>query len=271
MGLLSVILMLADHLTDWTEAPRFGINLITNPIVTISNIPEQSFFGLTGAFRSRLDLHGRIDELETELTLQRVKTEKMAALAAENDRLRRLLGSSEALRDTVLIAQIIGTSPDPARQEIIIDKGASHGATKGQPVINEEGLMGQVVRTSLWQSRVLLITDTSHSVPVQVMGSELRLIARGTGLNQQLEIRHVGATTDIHVGDELVSSGLGARFPAGYPVGMVERVDYVQGEPFATVTAKTSARLDQGRHVLLVFSDESRERRQGRAQARVQE
>lgn len=115
--------------------------------------------------------------------------------------------------------------------------------------------MGQVINVGPITSRVLLISDQSHSVPVQVVRSNLRLIAQGTGVTKQLELMHVQETADIKVGDLLVSSGLGSRFPVGYPVGRVNNISHDPGEPFVTATALPSAQLDRSRHVLLVFTE----------------
>ncbi len=180
----------------------------------------------------------------------------MAALRAENNRLRDLLGSAAKIQDNVLVGELIGVDPDPKRHEVVIDKGLNHNVFVGQPVLDAQGLMGQVIEVSLFTSRVLLISDESHSVPVQVVRSNLRLIARGTGVSHQLELRHLQNTADIRPGDFLVSSGLGDRFPIGYPVGTVNKVEHDPGKPFATATATPSAQLNRTRHVLLVFNEE---------------
>ena len=138
---------------------------------------------------------------------------------------------------------------------MIIDKGTRERVFVGQPVVDSEGLMGQVIEVSLITSRVMLISDQSHSVPVQVARSNLRLIAQGTGTHQ-LEVMHVQDTADIVQGDLLVSSGLGNKFPVGYPVGTVTRVEHNPGRPFAEVAARPSAYLDRTRHVLLVFTED---------------
>lgn len=250
--------MFVDHTTSWLDGARSAITTAVTPVVVLADLPNRSARGLTELFSSREDLRARIAEFENELTLLRVKSEKMAALTAENNRLRDLLGSAAKLQDNVLVAELIGVDPNPEHQEVVIDKGVSDGVFVGQPVLDARGLMGQVVEVSHFSSRVLLISDQTHSVPVQVLRSNLRLIAQGTGIDQQLELLHVNSTADIRVGDQLLSSGLGDRFPVGYPVGVVDRVDFEPGKPFAEVTAIPTAQLDRSRHVLLVFT-ESRE------------
>ncbi|MBO6565989.1 MAG: rod shape-determining protein MreC [Pseudomonadales bacterium] len=252
---LSVLLMFVDHVTDWLDKSRAAMTVVVTPVVVIADLPNRSARGLTEMLSSRDDLRRRITELESELTLFKVKTEKMAALTAENNRLRDLLGSAAKLQDNVLVAELIGVNPDPEEQEVVIDKGLVDDVFVGQPVLDSRGLMGQVVEVSRYTSRVLLISDQEHSVPVQVLRSNLRLIAQGTGIDQKLELQHVNSTADIRVGDQILSSGLGNRFPVGYPVGVVDQVVFEPGKPFAEVAASPTAQLDRSRHVLLVFTE----------------
>ena len=255
LSLLSIALMVADHTTGWLDEVRSGLTVAVTPIVVLADLPSRSAEDLDEVFSSRDDMRRSITVLEGELVLLRVQVEKMAALMAENNRLRDLLGSAAKLQDNVLVVELIGVNPDPEEQEVTIDKGTGEGVFIGQPVLDAHGLMGQVVEVSAYTSRVLLISDQTHSVPVQVMRNNLRLIAQGTGIDQRLELLHVNSTVDIQVGDQLLSSGLGDRFPVGYPVGIVESIEYQPGEPFADVRAKPSAQLDRSQHLLLVFSE----------------
>ena len=247
--------MLVDYTTSWLDSSRSALTIALTPIVVAADLPNRSALGIHETFSSREDLHKRITDLERELIFFRVKSEKMAALTSENNRLRGLLGSAAKLQDNVLVAELIGVNPDPEEQEVLIDKGFEDSVFVGQPVLDSRGLVGQVVEVSSFSSRVLLISDERHSVPVQVLRSNLRLIAQGTGIGQQLELLHVNSTADIEVGDQLLSSGLGNRFPVGYPVGVVEKVDLKPGKPFADVLAKPNAQLDRSSHVLLVFTE----------------
>jgi len=252
---LSLVLLFVDHTTNWLDGFRSALAIALTPIVVAADLPSRSALGIQDIFSSREDLHRRINGLERELIFFRVKSEKMAALTSENNRLRGLLGSAAKLQDNVLVAELIGVNPDPEEQEVIIDKGSEDSVFVGQPVLDSQGLVGQVVEVSSFSSRVLLISDERHSVPVKVLRSNLRLIAQGTGIRQRLELLHVNSTADIKVGDELLSSGLGNRFPVGYPVGVVDKVDLKPGKPFADVLAKPNAQLDRSSHVLLVFTE----------------
>ncbi len=255
---LSLVLLVVDHFSDYLDGVRAGLTVVVTPILIAADMPAREARQLGEIVSSREDMRERIRYLERELVLLRAKTEKMAALTAENNRLRDLLGSAAKLQDNVLVAELIGVDPDPEKQEVVIDKGLLDDVFVGQPLLDARGLMGQVISVSRYTSRVLLISDPSHSVPVQVLRSNLRLIAQGTGVTNELELLNVQNTADIVVGDLLVSSGLGDRFPVGYPVGVVNRVEHIPGRPFATVTAVPSALLDRSRHVLLVFTEDGK-------------
>ena len=255
LGLLSLAFVFFDHTTVWLDSARSALTIALTPIVVMAGLPNRSALGIQDIFSSREELHRRITGLESELIFFQVKSEKMEALSSENNRLRGLLGSAAKLQDNVLVAELIGVNPDPEEQEVLIDKGSADSVFLGQPVLDSRGLVGQVVEVSSFRSRVLLISDQRHSVPVKVLRSNLRLIAQGTGIGQRLELLHVNSTADIKVGDQLLSSGLGNRFPVGYPVGVVDELDLKPGKPFADVLAKPNAQLDRSSHVLLVFTE----------------
>jgi rod shape-determining protein MreC len=178
-------------------------------------------------------------------------------LTEQNVRLRELLNSSSLVDERVLVAELVGVDPNPFTQRILINRGERDGVFLGQPVLDAAGLMGQVVEVTPYTARVLLITDITHSLPVQVNRNGLRAIASGTGNNEWLELRFIGDTADIRLGDILVSSGLGQRFPAGYPVGRVISVSQDPAKPFADVRVTPTAQLSRSRYMLLVFSAES--------------
>ena len=256
-SILSLILMVVDHLSDFFDDTRASLTLLVTPVVILADYPNRAALAIGDVFSSRDSLQARLKVMEQELLMLNAKTLKMSALATENQRMRALLRSSAKLQDNVLVAELIGVDPDPRRHEVIIAKGSQQNVFVGQPVLDAQGLIGQVIQVSPMTSRVLLISDQSHSVPVQVLRTNLRLIAQGTGSTRQLELMHVQETVDIREGDLLVSSGLGGRFPVGYPVGVVSLIEHEPGKPFAQVLVNPSALLDRSRYVLLVFTEES--------------
>lgn len=202
---------------------------------------------------SKVDLQEENKALRTEVLVLKRKLQQMASITAENTRLRQLLNSADTIEDRVLVAELIGVSPDPMKHKVIINRGAVDGVYIGQPVVDAYGLVGQVVEVGRHTGRVLLITDSTHALPVQINRNGIRLVAEGQGNLFELQLRFVSSTMDIQEGDLLVTSGLGQRFPPGYPVALVEKVSHDPGKPFATVTAKPMAELNRNRHVLLVF------------------
>ncbi|MBP8237511.1 MAG: rod shape-determining protein MreC, partial [Pseudomonas sp.] len=219
----------------------------------------------------RSELTAENEKLKAEQLMMQRRLQKLAALTEQNVRLRELLNSAALVDDDVLATELIGIDPNPFTHRILIDKGERDGVVMGQPVLDARGLMGQVVEVMPYTSRVLLLTDTTHSIPVQVNRNGLRAIASGTGNPERLELRHVADTADIKEGDLLVSSGLGQRFPAGYHVAMVSEVIHDSGQPFAIVRAVPTAMLNRSRYMLLVFTDPRTPEQRATESAQAQE
>ena len=137
---------------------------------------------------------------------------------------------------------------------MVIDKGTNDGVYEGQPVISDKGVVGQVIAVSELTSRVLLICDTSHALPVQVLRNDIRVIASGAGCADDLLLEALPANIDIRVGDVLVTSGLGGRFPEGYPVGVVSSVKVDNQRAYSVINVRPSAELQRLRYLLLLWN-----------------
>ncbi|MFK3791024.1 MULTISPECIES: rod shape-determining protein MreC [Pseudomonas] len=252
---LSITLMVVDARFTLLKPVRSQMSLVLMQSYWITDLPQRLWQGVASQFGSRTELAAENEKLKTENLLLQGRLQKLAALTEQNVRLRELLNSSALVNEKVEVAELIGMDPNPFTHRILINKGERDGVFLGQPVLDARGLMGQVVELMPYTSRVLLLTDTTHSIPVQVNRNGLRAIASGTGNPERLELRHVADTADIKEGDLLVSSGLGQRFPAGYPVATVKEVIHDSGQPFAIVRAVPTAALNRSRYLLLVFSD----------------
>ncbi|VVP49264.1 Cell shape-determining protein MreC [Pseudomonas fluorescens] len=252
---LSVALMVVDARFTLLKPVRSQMSLVLMQSYWITDLPQRLWQGVASQFGSRTELVAENEKLKSENLLLQGRMQKLASLTEQNVRLRELLNSSALVNEKVEVAELIGMDPNPFTHRIIINKGERDGVILGQPVLDARGLMGQVVELMPYTSRVLLLTDTTHSIPVQVNRNGLRAIASGTGNPERLELRHVADTADIKEGDLLVSSGLGQRFPAGYPVATVKEVIHDSGQPFAIVRAVPTAALNRSRYLLLVYSD----------------
>jgi rod shape-determining protein MreC len=188
--------------------------------------------------------------------MQKVQLQKLASLEAENMRLRELLDSSFKVGEKVLIAELLSVNLDPYKHQIVINKGKSNGVYPGQPLLDAKGVMGQMVHVGPYTSTAILITDSSHAIPVQVNRNGLRTIAIGSGTINRLELPYIPNNADIRPGDLLVTSGLGGHFPAGYPVAEVSAIQHDPGHTFSIVAATPMADLNRSREVLLVWPGE---------------
>lgn len=254
MVVLSAVLIVADDRFDQLTPVRSAIGTGLAPIHWLGNAPSEFNEWVASLFTSKEDLQAENEELRARLLILERRALKYAALASENNELRQLMNSSEVLDDRVIVGEVVAVSPDPFSHEIVINKGSRDGVEVGQAILDANGLMGQVEQTSSFTSRVLLVSDSSHAVPVEVVRNGLRAILLGNGDTDTLELVHVPDTADIREGDLLVSSGLGGRFPKGYPVAEVGNITKEQGEPFVKIEATPLADLNKSRLILVVFS-----------------
>jgi rod shape-determining protein MreC len=252
--LLSLVLLVLDHRFQHLQQLRSTLAFLTYPLQYLAELPFTASRWLGETTSSRTSLLDRNRALSEENLRLRAELQKYESLQAENMRLRDLLDSSFKVGDRVLVAELSAVDLDPYKQQVIINKGAVSGAFVGQPVLDAHAVMGQVTSVSPLTSTVLLITDTSHALPVQVLRNGLRTIALGTGRIDALKLPYLPTNSDVREGDLLVTSGLGGKFPPGYPVATVTRVDRSPEAPFALVIAEPRAHLDRSREVLLVWT-----------------
>jgi len=193
--------------------------------------------------------------LREEALLLKAKLLKFAALEQENLRLRGLLDTSFKLGEQVMIAELLEVNLVPYEHVVMINKGSRFGVYPGQPVMDANGVVGQVLRVAAYSAEVILITDPNHAIPVQVNRNGLRTIAQGTGQIDRLSLPYLNGSADIRPGDLLVTSGMGGIFPQGYPVATVTAAAAAaQGSSSAKFGATPVALLDRNRELLLVWS-----------------
>jgi rod shape-determining protein MreC len=252
--ILSIILMVLDHRQNHLQAVRQAIGAAVYPLQVIVDSPFRLWEWVREGTTERNQLQLELSRLQAERLLTNARLQRMTALEAENARLRDLLEARAQVRDEVRVAEIMSVDANPYRHNIVIDIGEREGAYDGQAIVDASGVIGQVIETGLTTSQAMLISDPSHSLPVELNRTGARTIVNGTGEIDRLDLPFVTNNTDIRPGDLLVTSGLGGAFPAGYPVAVVETVTRVPQEPFADVTARPAASLDQVREVMLIWS-----------------
>lgn len=251
--ILSIALIFLDTTFSQLDSIRRFMGSSLTPVYWISALPQNISNGVSNLFTSRESLQEELDKLNLQMLVLERKSQKLSSVTAELNRLRELLNASRLLDEGVVVTEIIAASPNPDNQYVQINKGLNDGVYLGQAVLDAYGLMGQVIDVNDLTSRVLLISDSRHAVPVQINRNGLRAIAYGVGALNYLELGNVPATYDIKVGDLLVSSGLGGRFPEGYPVGRVSEILIEPGESFAQVRVTPEAQLNRSKLLLIVF------------------
>lgn len=254
---LSVVLMVADARYHHLHAVRAWLSTLVYPLQLLANSPMALSNWVWDTFTSRERLAQDNHTLKLENLRLRAQQQRFAALEEENMRLRDLLESSLRIGERVLVAELVAVDLDPYKQQVMIDKGSNLGVFSGQAVLDANAVMGQVVQVNPFTAQVLMITDASHALPVQLNRNGLRSIALGTGRINELELAHLPNNADIRVGDLVITSGLGGHFPSGYPVGEVTSVTRTAGKPFARVLVRPHAHLERIREVMLVWSMEA--------------
>ena len=241
-----------DSSSDYLRGFRQATSPWIEPVIGMAHLPLRLSSGVSDTFQTVVDRGERVDALETENFELRALASRMAGLVAENARLRALLGSSSRIESNALIAEVLSLEQRSDRHRLILDKGERDGVRVGQAVIDSTGLLGQVTEVMPGLSKVMLVTDPSHAVPMLNERTGQQVIAEGTGDRQQLSVRFISVSADIRLGDSLVTSGLGRRFPRGYPVGQISNIEMIPGESFQSVDMSISSKPHAIDHVLLL-------------------
>jgi rod shape-determining protein MreC len=249
---LSIAMMVVDHRYQHLEIVRTNLSLAISPIKYLVSLPSTGGNWLGDWFTSHTELLNENEQLKGQGRILNARLQKLQVLAEENARLRNLLGASRKIADDVIVAELLSVDQNPYSQLIEINRGSSDGVEIGHAVIDDFGIMGQVVHVNAQSATIILISDPEHAIPVQFIRSGTRSVAFGRGSTRQLELRYLPATADIEIDDELVTSGLGGRFPPDYPVATVTAITEDRVLGFVSVLAQPKARLDSSREVLVI-------------------
>ncbi len=252
---LSVLLIFVDHKLDGFKSSRVYLNSLMSPIQYLANLPGLMLSESAQRLTSQEDLLEENDQLTNQLLLMSEKLQQYEVLEQENKQLRELLSAPVRTDARKMVAELMAVDKNPYSQQVVINKGAIDGVYLSQPVIDDRGIIGQVTEVGSTNSRVLLIADVTHAIPVRSLRNNIRFIATGSGVLSELYLEHVPHSVDVQEGDVLVSSGLGKVFPEGYPVARVTAVVRDESRPFARVTAEPLARLDRLKYLLLLWAD----------------
>jgi len=252
---VSSLLIFMDHRLNTIQPVRLFLNSLVAPVQYLAILPEQMLDAASKAMQSRMTLNQENERMRSELLDLQGQLQRYQFLQNENARLRELLGSDVRQEGRRMVAEVVAVASDPFSHQLVINKGTLNGVFEGQPVLDSRGVVGQIMTVGTNTSRVVLISDQSHAIPLRAERNDIRVLAQGVGDLRQLELMFIPHSTELEEGDVLVSSGLGGAFPEGYPVARINRIERNDSLPFATVTAIPFAHLDRVRSVLLLWPD----------------
>ncbi len=246
-----------DHQQGHLARVRSFLSVLVLPIQYSVSFPEYFYEKTATQLKLRAALIRELQSLKVENLELHQRLQYLLALEAENNSLKMLMKTASNPNEKIAVADVLEINTTPYSQRIVINRGRADGVYEGQPIVDAMGILGQVIEVGPKTSVVLLLTDKQHAIPVQSSRSGARALAFGGGAVDKLNITHVTLTADFAVGDVLISSGLGQRFPRGYPVGVVQSINREGGGAFIVVTAKPLARIDVARELLLIWPDSS--------------
>jgi rod shape-determining protein MreC len=249
---MAMVLMVLDHRNGWLWRMRYATAIVVEPVYRLASLPVDGMHALGVAFADRRLLTEQNQRLREDLLLANAKLNRMAAVAQQNERLKELLDTQHSLELHVQMARVIGIDLGAYRHRMMINLGARDGIKSGQPVIDAHGVMGQIIDVLPNSATVMLVTDPDHALPVVIERTGLRTIAYGSRTGEQLTLPTVPMAADIRPGDKLLTSGLGGRFPEGFPVGEVATVGPAASGMFLEARANPSADLDRSDEVLVL-------------------
>lgn len=257
LAALALALIVVDHRQDQLSRVREILSLAVHPIYVVVDFPFNVWQSITGSFSDRRSLTTENARLRRQVVISQYRLQDLNVLEMENNRLRGLLDSYEEVSEgRVMIAEILSTDLEHYRQRFIINRGSTDDVEVGQPLLDADGVVGQVESVSAMTSQALLITDPDHALPVAIERTGVRAIAEGTGDSSQLRLNNLTNSADVVLGDRLVTSGLGGIFPSGRPVAIIDGFTQRPEQNFAYVTARPISELDRNQEVLLVWKDD---------------
>lgn len=249
---LAMVLMVLDHRNGWLWRVRYNAAVVVEPLYKLAGLPSAGMHALGVAFADRKLLTEQNQHLREDLLLANAKLNRMAAVAEQNQRLKELLDTRHNLTLKVQLARVVGIDLGAYRHRLMLDVGAHQGVKAGQPVIDAHGVMGQIVQVLPSTSVMMLITDPDSAIPVVIERTGLRTVAYGSREGDQLTLPTIPRAADVKAGDHLLTSGIGGRFPPGFPVGEVLSVAPAATGTFLEARAAPSADIDRSQDVLLL-------------------
>ena len=250
---LSCGLMFADQYYNIVQPARWALSLIVYPVQWVALRPQVLWAHVDDVFESKQEALSVAEASRAKLLAQAVSASQVKQLQLENIHLRNLLDLKQRNPTPAMAAEVIYEAADPFTRKMILNKGATQGIQTSSPVMDDQGILGQVTRVHPLVSEITLVTDREHSIPVL----NTRTGARGVAFGESdgaplLELRYMATNADIEEGDVLTTSGVDGIYPPGIPVAKVVKVERRADSVFARILCESLARVQGARHVMVL-------------------
>ncbi|NVD70384.1 rod shape-determining protein MreC [Duganella sp. BJB1802] len=251
---ISIALLLVDSRMHTLATVRKVAGTVLYPLQMAALLPRDAIYGVGDYFSSLSSLEKQVRELKRQQIAGALVLQQAQLQTAENNQLRRLMDAREHLPVKSMLAEILYDARDVNSRKVILDRGTQQGVALGLPVIDNQGVVGQVTRVFPFTSEVTLLTDKEQAIPVQLLRNGLRSVAYGRGKSGALELRFTAPNADIQVGDIVVTSGLDGVYPAGLAVARVSQVENSAAGSFGGVVCQPLAGISNHTQLLILMS-----------------
>jgi len=249
--IVAIAVMIADHRFHALESVRLSLSVLAHPIQQVAAAPGDLLGRFLDYFSSQSRLLRENAELKARILEQSAAAQETQLLKSERQQLLGLSASRQRFEGGVM-AEVIYAARNPFTRKIVIDRGLSQGIQAGMPVIDGEGVVGQITTVGTFTSEVTLVTEKDQSVPVMIVRNGLRAVAVGAGKDGSIDVPFVPLAADIQNGDLFVTSGIDGTYPAGLVVARVTAVEKNTAYVFAKITARPAAGVENHRFVLVL-------------------
>jgi len=249
---LAIMLMLTDRQRGFLIEVRAKALALTAPIYQLAALPALAYESARFAVADRAGLAEQNRALKEALLTAQTELTQWRAQAAAVTRVEEQLALADRQQLESTLVRIVDVDLDPFRHRLLLDRGSADGLERGDGLIDAFGVVGQVSAAGEHTAFAILITDPSHALPVEVSRNGLKSIAYGTGDATSLMLPNLPQNTELAVGDRLLTTDVGGRFPAGIPVAEITSIERPTDAPFASAYARPLSALGRNRELLAV-------------------
>ena len=254
---IAIFLILSDYKFSYLDNVKQSIAKLVSPIYLVVNLPSQLYIWIDEQGTTKQTLLNQNKQLNGELTRLKANLQTHNALLLENQKLKQLLGASYQISSQkFILGRVSSVSQSRLKKQIIINKGSNDNLTVGQVVLGSKGVIGQITQTTPLYSTVLMITDPTQYVPIKNQRNGIRGISKGVASNQgRLVVNFIESDFDVVLGDLFLTSAIGSKFPAGYPMGKVTHIEQHTDDPFLHIELAPIQTTEQLEFVLIGEND----------------